>query len=60
MGARIPPLRVNDVLSCGLFGVSFALYYGVGTRVATGGTQQRGLKTSVLDRFQGVKRASWG
>jgi len=51
MGARIPPLRVNDVLSCGLFEVSFAPYYGVGRRVATGGTQQRGLKTSVLGRF---------
>ena len=44
MGARIPPLRVNDVLSCELFEVSFAPYYGVGARVATGGTQQRGLK----------------
>ena len=59
-GGENPPLRVNNVLSCGLFEVSFAPYYGVGTRVATGGTQQRGLKTSVLGRFQGVKKASWG
>ena len=48
-----PRLRVKNVLSCGLFEVSFAPYYGVGARVATGGTQQRGLKNSVLGRFQG-------
>ena len=50
-GARIPSLRVNNVLSCGLFEVSFAPYYGVGARVVTGGTQQRGPKTSVLGRL---------
>ena len=60
MGVSAPRLRVKNVLSCGLFEVSFAPYYGVEARVATGGTQQRGLKTSVLGRFQGVKRASWG
>ena len=51
LGVSAPRLRVKNVLSCGLFEVSFAPYYGVGARVATGGTQQRGLKTSVLGRF---------
>ena len=49
-------MRVNNVLSCGLFEVSFVPYYGVGTRVATGGTKQSVLKPA----FEAVVRGYRG